>query len=168
MKQLLTRLARYNAWANERIIEVLALLGKEQLDQEIESSFPSIRKTVAHVWGAEEIWMKRINGEQRPAWEAYEDVVDFLVLIGKWKISSAGFISLVSTLPEHWESAPIVTAYNMKGVLCYDPLDEVLQHVFNHSTYHRGQLVTMLRQLGVTHIPATDFIVFSRLSSPVR
>lgn len=163
MKELLQRMAWYNAWANEQIIEVLTLLTPEQLDHELVSSFPTIRQTVQHVWGAEEIWMKRINGEQRPAWEGYETPdKDINVLTDKWKISSSGYVSFVSGLPEHWDSVPVVQAYNMKGVLCEDRLDEVLQHVFNHGTYHRGQIVTMLRQVGVTKIPGTDLTLYCR------
>lgn len=163
MKELLLRMAWYNAWANERIIEVLSLLTSEQLDQELSSSFPTIRMTVAHIWGAEEIWMKRIQGEERPAWEGYDVMEENIdVLTDKWKISSAGFVRFVSGLPEQWDSVPVVRAYNMKGELCEDRLDEVLQHVFNHGTYHRGQIVTMLRQVGVTKIPGTDMTLYCR------
>lgn len=163
MKQLLTRMARYNAWANERMIEVLSLLGEEQIDQHIESSFPSIRKTVLHVWGAEDVWLLRIQGQEKPPFRGMEFSGTFKELLAQWRVSSAQFISVAARLPETMESMPTIRFYNLKGDLCNDPLDAVLQHVFNHSSYHRGQLVTILRQLGVTSIPATDFIVFSRL-----
>jgi len=51
---------------------------------------------------------------------------------------------------------------NSRGEEFAQPVREVLLHVFNHSTFHRGQLVTMMRQLGETNIPATDFIAFAR------
>ena len=56
-----------------------------------------------------------------------------------------------------------VFAYqNSKRELFKQPVYEVLLQLFNHQTYHRGQLTNMLRQLGIDKIAATDFIVFSR------
>jgi uncharacterized damage-inducible protein DinB len=51
---------------------------------------------------------------------------------------------------------------NSKGEQFFQPLPEVLMHVFNHGNYHRGQLVTMMRSLGAQLIPATDFILYTR------
>jgi uncharacterized damage-inducible protein DinB len=58
--------------------------------------------------------------------------------------------------------ADVFTYQNLKGEQFTQPIFQMLIHVFNHGTYHRGQMVTMLRQLGVEKIPATDFIVWSR------
>ena len=52
--------------------------------------------------------------------------------------------------------------YTTKKELIKLPVYQMLLHVFNHGTYHRGQLVTILRELGVEKIPQTDFIVWSR------
>src|SRR5262249_7307848 len=52
---------------------------------------------------------------------------------------------------------------NMKGVPCNDPVYQILMHLFNHATYHRGQMGTMLRQVQMDNIPATDFILWCRL-----
>ncbi|MBS1734314.1 MAG: DNA polymerase, partial [Bacteroidetes bacterium] len=51
---------------------------------------------------------------------------------------------------------------NTKKEQFKQPVSEVLHHIFNHATYHRGQLVTMLRQVGVKDIPGTDLVLFLR------
>ncbi len=56
-----------------------------------------------------------------------------------------------------------ITYKNMKGDTFTAPYWELLQHLYNHATFHRGQVVTILRQLGVTTIPSTDFVTYTRL-----
>ena len=68
MKETLLQYAKYNLWANSRMIEVLAKLSEEKLDMEIESSFPTIRKTVWHCVRAEDIWLQRLNLVGNPVW----------------------------------------------------------------------------------------------------
>src|ERR1700733_1186249 len=63
MKSLLVNYTQYNVWANDRIINFLKdHVSEEQLNKEIISSFPSLRKTLFHIWDAEGIWLARLNG----------------------------------------------------------------------------------------------------------
>lgn len=68
MKELLLRGARYNAWANGLFTAIIRDLPEELLDKEIPSSFPSIRKTVVHVWSSENTWLQRLEGVTNPVW----------------------------------------------------------------------------------------------------
>src|SRR4051812_13148121 len=64
MKSLLVNYAQYNVWANERVLSFLKQhVSEEQLDEEIISSFPSLRKTLFHIWDAEGVWLAQLNGE---------------------------------------------------------------------------------------------------------
>lgn len=161
MKELLLRLLRYNAWANARFIEVLQTLTDQQLDQEVVSSFSSIRKTVYHVWGAEDIWLQRLQRVEKPVWKVFTFEGSFSEACANWIESSEELVRVTEALAEDMltQTIPVV---NMKGELHQDMIGDIFQHITNHSSYHRGQLVTMLRQLGITSIPATDFIAYSR------
>jgi len=162
MKELLLRAARHNAWANDHFIQLLVTLGDEELDMEIISSFPCIRKTVLHVWGAEDIWLQRFEAVPEPVWKPATFSGSIISLCDEWRIASAELIRFTGLLKDEAELRRVIRGFNLKGQPYADPLDAGLQHVFNHSTYHRGQLVTMLRQAGVTAIPQTDLIVFAR------
>jgi uncharacterized damage-inducible protein DinB len=162
MKELLLRAARYNAWANDHFIQLLVTLDDEDLDMNILSSFPSIRKTVFHIWGAENIWLQRFESVGKPVWKPDTFNGNIIALCDAWRITSAELIRFTGLLKDDAELSRVVTGVNLKGHPFADSLLDGLQHVFNHSTYHRGQLVTMLRQAGITAIPQTDLIDFVR------
>lgn len=160
MKELLQQYARYNVWANKQLIDVLQKLDNEQLDAEIKSSFPSIRKTVYHLWSAEDIWLQRLLLAEQPVWA--ESVFDgsFDEAAAKWQDTSAGLLAFVEKQYNDDAFRHVLQYYNLKKVSFKLPVYTVLMQVFNHATYHRGQLVTMLRQAGVKKIPGTDFHSF--------
>lgn len=63
MKDIYQMYCRYNVWANERLTGLFANLPEELADKTIESSFPSVKKTILHIWDAELIWLKRLKEE---------------------------------------------------------------------------------------------------------
>lgn len=161
MKELLSQLAAYNAWANQKIMESILALSEEKQRQEIPSSFKSLFATALHMWNAESIWwqrmklQERIVGPQENFNGNMKDVVNGLLQQNlQWQdwINNATDPAL-----EH-----VFQYYNSKKEYFKQPVYQMLLHVFNHGTYHRGQLVNMLRQLGVEKIPPTDFVVWSR------
>ncbi len=161
MKQLLQQYAAYNFWANKILLERITQLSEEQITEEIVSSFPGIYKTVLHMVDAESIWWQRLKLAEH---------VDFPSQIFKGNFEDLSKILL--QLSQQWEewvrkanevNINHVFAYqNSKKELFKQPVYEVLLHLFNHQTFHRGQLVTMFRQSGMEKIPPTDFIVFTR------
>lgn len=160
MKELLLQYANYNIWANKRIIDVLLQLEPEQLDKEIVSSFPSIRKTVYHAWSASFVWLQRLQLEDQPVWVERTFAGSFEEACAEWHRVSEGLAQFVARQYDDKSFEHIFQYYNSEKKSFKLPVGLTLQHVFNHCTYHRGQLVTMLRQLKVEHIPATDFIYF--------
>lgn len=175
MKKLVEQYAAYNVWANQQLISCIMQANEPVWYKETPSSFNSIYKTIMHVWGAEAAWLARLRKHEMfellnmPTLQARQKQ-GFNRLETDCKETAAGWLET----SRQWETligskqltdeiiAQDFQYKNSRGDEFVQPLYEVLSHVFNHSTYHRGQLVTMLRGLGVDAIPATDFIVYSR------
>ncbi|HAO47541.1 MAG TPA: DinB family protein [Ferruginibacter sp.] len=161
MKELLRRYAAYTIWANQKLFDCIRDLPEEQLDREIISSFSSIRKTMLHMWDAEAIWWQRLKLEERVLRPSDDFSGDLSELVKRSVRQSQIWRDWVDAATE--AQLQHVFAYqNTKKEQFKQPVFEMLVHIANHGTYHRGQLVTMLRQLGVEKIPQTDIIVFFR------
>ncbi|MEO6884457.1 MAG: DinB family protein [Bacteroidia bacterium] len=156
MKQLLLQYVTYNHWANQRIVTILNS-NKALLNVESKSSFPTLKKTFFHLWDAEYVWLNRMNGEPITSWPSTKYQQD--VPLNKCLETSKNLIEFVTANNEELLNASC-TYKNMQQDEFSQSYADIIMHCINHSTYHRGQLVTMMRQLGVTTIPATDFIVF--------
>lgn len=161
MKEVFQQYATYNAWANEKIAETIKALPSNLIDKTVESSFSSLRLTILHMWEADHIWYQRLNLTPNAVSFSKDKGLPGDFILDKWKQQSLQLRQWVEDAEE--VSLTNVFAYNnTKGEQFKQPVFQVLLHIFNHATYHRGQLVTILRQLGVQEIPATDFIVWSR------
>lgn len=163
MKQLLERYATYNVWANHRLIFIMESLSDTEWYKEIPSSFNSLYKTVFHIWDAESIWWQRMRLHEhiiRPSTTFDSSPKD---ACNGWLHQSMQWETFVKSPELTMEALESNLIYkNITGEEFFQPVSDVILHVFNHSTYHRGQLVTMLRALGVEKIPQTDFALWSR------
>lgn len=160
MKQLLQQYAAYNIWASKLLFDRISKLTEEEIHKEIASSFPSLYKTVQHMWLAEEVWWKRLKLVENIEPQSEKFTGSFNELTTNLSKQSQQWADWVDTATEN--QLTHVFAYVRKKEQQKLPVYQMLQHVFNHATYHRGQLVTMLRQLGADKIPATDFSAFCR------
>jgi uncharacterized damage-inducible protein DinB len=161
MKQLLLQYAAYNLWANKVLLERLTQLPHEILHKEMGSSFGSIYKTVVHLMEVESVWWQRLKLQEHVQMPEKDPEENFKKLSKKLSVLSKQWNDWVQEASEI-NIEHVFGYYNTKKVFFKQPVYEVLMHVFNHQTYHRGQVVTMMRQNGVDKIPATDFIAFSR------
>ena len=161
MKELLKQYATYNVWASQRIFDVIIALPEEKQLAEVPSSFTSLFKTVLHMLDAENIWWQRMKMQERIAVPSenftgsFQELANVLLQQSRqWEewVSSASDLSL-----DH-----VFQYYNKKEHFKM-PVYQMIHHVFNHGTYHRGQLITMLRQLGVEKLPQTDFSLWTRV-----
>ncbi|HEV2489487.1 MAG TPA: DinB family protein [Candidatus Acidoferrales bacterium] len=149
----------YNAWANRRVLDACAALSEEQSSRAIVSSFPSVRDTLQHIFGAEYLWFERWHGRSHTAIPPAEDA-NLAALRSRWEKIDADVLKFVRGLSA--EDLDRVHSYrNTAGKEFSNPMKEMLQHLANHGTYHRGQVITMLRQLGAAPA-ATDMIVYYR------
>lgn len=167
MKNLLLQFAEYNLWANKRIAEYLLELTPEELNQEFPSSFKSIYETVQHLFFAENLWYHRILKQepvQMPAKIQDESIRQFE---SRWIVQSNQWLDFMKNCREE-DLHTIIDYANLKGIRFSQPLWQILHHLFNHGTYHRGQVITLLHHLGKTGLPATDFIVFARKMAQIQ
>lgn len=164
MKELLQQYAAFNLWANQRITEVILKLDENTQQQIVASSFPNLYATALHMWDAETAWWQRIK--------LHEKIVVPSETFNPTMQEVINGLSQQDRLWEEWISNATVPAlehvvayHNTKREQFKQPVFQIILHVFNHSTYHRGQLVTMLRALGVDKIPPMDFSVWCRKKS---
>lgn len=151
-------LYEYNRWANGRTLEAAEKLDPEAFVRDLKNSFISVRDTLAHTLGAEWIWLRRWQGESPTKPLAAAEFPTVSHLRERFSAVDRERGVFLGGLTEARLAQPL--AYkDLAGNSCRLPLIAVLQHVVNHGTYHRGQITTMLRQLGATPI-ATDMSRF--------
>jgi uncharacterized damage-inducible protein DinB len=158
----LTLLVDYHYWARDRIITAITRLSPEQYTQEVVSSFPSVRDTVVHTYAAEWVWYQRWQGESPTALIPGDRFPDVESLRRAW-------IDLEHQIRAHLASrgqadlSAVIEYRLLNGTPGATPFWQMLQHVVNHGSYHRGQVTTLLRQLGATAPESMDLITFYRL-----
>ena len=150
----------FNAWANRRSLEATAALTNEQFVKPLGSSFGSVRDTLAHICGAEWIWLERFQGRSPASLPNVAECPDVNSLSAKWAEQEARLLAFVGRLSQ--EDLNRVLEYKtLKFGVYKNPLWQSMQHVVNHGTYHRGQVTTLLRQLGAQPI-LTDLMHYYR------
>jgi len=150
---------RYSAWATRRVLESSAALTPEELQRDLGSSYGGVHGTLTHIYQADAIWWDRLMGASTADLAKYTPGANF----SEWLPLHDRYIQWAEGLtPADWDR---VAAYrNVKGEPFQTPVWQIVLHVVNHATYHRGQLTTMLRQLG--RIPVgTDLIMYYRALS---
>ena len=150
----------YNDWANKRALQAASALTTEQFTKPLGNSFSSVRDTLAHMYGAETIWLQRFKGDSPSAFPDTSQIIDIAALQAKWTPVAVDLLNFVNGLTQE-EIDRVVEYKTMKFGVYSNPLWQSLQHVVNHGTYHRGQITTMLRQLGAQPI-LTDLMHFYR------
>lgn len=160
-KHYFTEIAEFNVWANNIVWSWLDQISVEQWKQHIVSSFNSIGETVLHVVSAETVWLDRLHKVEAPAWLQSTFKGSKEETIELWKRSTTGLKKFMDEFDEAG-MMDILVFKRLNGDKYEMPHYQVFAHVFNHSTYHRGQLVTMLRQAGFTNVGSTDMLGFYR------
>jgi uncharacterized damage-inducible protein DinB len=156
-------LYEYNAWADRRALEAASALSKEQYLQTLGSSFSSVRATLAHIFGAERVWLERFEGHSPSGLPDSPEFDDIEKLKTSWSEFETRLLGFVRGLRQ--EDLDRMIKYKTINFGEYsNPLWQSMQHVVNHGTYHRGQITTMLRQLGAKPI-LTDLMHYYREKS---
>jgi uncharacterized damage-inducible protein DinB len=150
----------FNSWANHRTLDACAALSPEQFIRDLGSSFASVRDTLAHICGAEWIWLERWLGRSHSAIPPGNTISDFESLRRRWQEVENNLLGYVASLGSE-DVQRVVQFKTMAGTPNVLPLGYCLQHLANHSTYHRGQVTTLLRQLGAKAV-GTDLMTFYR------
>lgn len=154
-------LYEYNYWANHRLLEIIETLAQEQFTKDLGSSHGGIQGTLVHTMGAEEIWLKRWKGESPATFYSAEDFPTIEALSNQWEMVEMEMMGFCHLLKTEEDIKKSISYKNLKGEAFSQPLWQLMQHLVNHSTYHRGQIVTMLRQIGVKPV-GTDLVTYFR------
>jgi uncharacterized damage-inducible protein DinB len=164
-KEDIQLLYEYDRWANERVLTASDRLAAEQFTRDLGGSFRSVRDTFVHILAGEWIWLTY--------WQAKSPSVDFLSGVRKQRdvLFDPQHFPDVSAVRMKWKEiekeqtgfVSSLSAESLEQILPYRDtrlsLMHLMQHVANHSTYHRGQIALMMRQLKAEPL-ATDFHVF--------
>jgi uncharacterized damage-inducible protein DinB len=157
----LRTLLDYNYWARDRMFEALAPLTPAQLGADLGGSFGSIHDTVAHLYGAELAWYSRWQGTSPGKLVTGAEFPDLASVRTAWEMHEARMRAYVEELGENGIGR--VTEFKLfTGQSAAAPFWQMLQHIVNHGSYHRGQVTTKLRQLGAAPAKSMDMIAFYR------
>ena len=165
-KDEMNALLDYHYWARDRMLGALDALSPEQFTQPIESSFKSIRDTVVHTMGAEAVWYSRWRGTPQgmPATEAFPDLASLRFAWGELESGVRAFFREMGA-----DKIDARMEYkSLKGESHSSSFAQMLQHVVNHASYHRGQVTTMLRQIGAKPSESTDLINYYRIQEKAQ
>ena len=151
----------YHYWARDRLLDAAERLSPEQLTRNLGNSFPSIRDTLVHLYSADWIWCSRWERESPAGMLSPDDFPDVTAIRAAWTAHERRVRSVVERLGEHGIQQPFEYRA-MNGQLQIQVFWHQCQHLVNHGSYHRGQVTTMLRQLGQDPPKSMDLIAFYR------
>jgi uncharacterized damage-inducible protein DinB len=159
-REYLDLLVDFHYWARDRVLAAVAALDSEQYARPLGSSFSSVRDTLNHLYFAEWVWYRRWHGES-PRGMPSVDLPDLATLRATWSEHEAKLRAFVRGLDE--AGVARVLDYTLfSGQAGSSPMWQMVVHLVNHGSYHRGQVVTLLRQLGAKPPQSTDLITFFR------
>jgi uncharacterized damage-inducible protein DinB len=164
--QTLQTLLDYHYWARDRALDAAERLTPEQFTTDLGNSFPSVRDTLVHLFSADWIWCARWEGESPQTMLDPKTFPDVASIRAAWKEHEQKVRAVLTTLGENG-IARVIEYRMMNGVASAQPFWQMLQHVVNHGSYHRGQVTTMLRQLGAAPPKSVDLIAFYRERSAI-
>jgi len=163
-------MAQYNQWMNQKLYDKVQQLSDEDIAKDRGAFFPSILHTLNHILVGDLLWFRRFASSKacKEHLTAMKDIprptsLDELLFtnIQALREQRDNMDKLILDFSHTWDESMLqsdIRYRNMKGIKYQKPLGELLQHVFNHQTHHRGQVTTLLFQTGIDP-EATDLLV---------
>jgi uncharacterized damage-inducible protein DinB len=149
----------YSAWASQRLLDAAAKLSSEELKRDFQTADKTVLDTLAHVYAADRIWLSRVKGETRATFLDPEDR-DLMVLQSEWPALHQRWKLWMADLND--ASVQQNLAYkDTRGNAYSQPAWQIILHLVNHGTHHRGQVSGFLRAMGTTP-PPLDLIAYYR------
>ncbi len=157
----LRSLVDYHYWATYRLLDAVDSLDVEPFTRDLQNSFPSVRDTLSHLHSAEWVWLSRLRGRSPTAFLPHDRFGQPADVRRAWQETEADMRAYAAAADA--QTLATVLEYRlMNGKPGATPVGTILQHVVNHGTYHRGQVTTMLRQLGGAAAKSQDLITYYR------
>src|SRR5262245_44540495 len=154
--QALVQQLRYSAWATRRVLEATAALSPDELSRDLGNSYGGVHGTLKHIYQGDSIWFDRLMGAPTGDLSKYEPgsgFAEWLPLLDRYVTWAEGL-----TLAD-WDR--VVSYRNVKGEALQTQVWQIVLHLVKHASYHRGQITTLLRQIGRAPI-GTDLITYYR------
>ena len=145
-------------WADETMLAALSQAPPDQVTHDRGSSFKSLFDTLNHVYLAELVWLRRVQGQRDAKIADLESPADLTALGQAWPEVHQAWMDWSRSVTTEDLQKPLIFL-NAKGA--FIPYWQVVLHLVNHGSYHRGQVAGMLRQAGIKP-PGTDLIAFYR------
>jgi uncharacterized damage-inducible protein DinB len=159
LKELLLAHIGYSAWGTRQVLDACAMLTPDQLDQGLGASHSSILQTFRHIHDGERVWFRRlveVDNEKLPPGPAPEHSFEFLVQ--SWPELWDGYRRWLDAASEADLTSEVLTVLP-DGAHFRVPRWQIVLHAINHSTFHRGQIITMLRAFDIKP-PNTDLTAY--------
>lgn len=159
MNRQIIVLYEYNIWANDRVLNHLKSLPSEIFNKEVDLGFKSIAEILGHIVSADEVWFTRIKGESPVSIsiKQFNHIDEASNYINALQSQIHKYISSARDIEKK------LSYTSAKGEKFQNSVSEIIQHVVNHGTYHRGNITTVLRHLGFNGI-LTDYIAYLRMN----
>ncbi len=156
MKEFTLNLYSYHVWANQKLINHIESLSEGLLSRKFNSVFSSIGETFGHMYSVDSAWFQRIQGKSPSQFSTkiFDDLTEMKKLFASQQSEIQSFLNDVDV-------EKIVTYQNTKGVPFQNPIYQIVQHMVNHGTYHRGNIASLIRESGHEGV-STDYIFFLR------
>ncbi len=158
---LIQKMIQYHSWADNLIISTVTRLSEEQFNRPLEGKLRSAKARVVHMVSALKTWISRLEGKPIE----FGDVVNKMQQLSKdqllqeWRTINLHLERTITSLSPNLDK--IITYQPSLGGACSNEVEDILFHVINHATYHRAQLILILRTLGMD-FPNSDYIHFLR------
>ena len=149
----------YSAWASQRMLDAASKLTEDERSRDFKTSDKCVTSTLAHAFAADRVWLGRIQGNPPPAFIDDKDR-QFDVLRKEWPALQQRWKEWAAPLTDQDVVAKI-SYKDLKGNAYEQLLWQILLHVVNHATHHRGQVSGFLRSMGHAP-PPLDLIAFYR------
>jgi uncharacterized damage-inducible protein DinB len=146
----------YNYWARGRQLQACSALTQDQLVRPLGSSFRSLRDTLVHLMAVEWLWLERWRGNSPRTLLRAEDFPTLAAVAEHWRTVEREMREYLATLSDSELELPRTYVSTREQTWTY-PLWRMILHLLHHQSYHRGQVTTLLRQLG-TQPPPVDFL----------
>lgn len=159
-REALVSFYAFHHWAMDRLLAAMETVPEAAIDRPLGGSFGTLGELLRHMLGADTIWLERWHGRSptsAPEMRSWRGVPDFQ---REWDGLKAKQRVYLEEVDEAALRQPLGYT-NLAGEPSSIPLGDILLHVVNHGTYHRGQIAHMLRQLG-ERPPSTDYVQFVR------
>jgi uncharacterized damage-inducible protein DinB len=153
MRDINQHLLNYHKWATSQLLKHIIRLLEPVFATKLKGTFTSISETFSHIYEVDSMWFKRMNPEFSPK----------KVNMDNPETALTYFNDLHEEMIKFLKNKPLteIVYQNSKGETFRNEINDIIQHLSNHGTYHRGNIATMIRQLGYEGT-STDYIYYIR------